>query len=332
MHSAWWPHVISYGPAALREKQVICFADNPPAFYLTQPGFAAAARRVDLWIARTREALAQFQILGLPAVSAPYCVDDSLFHPTEGGFSPPPDLGSSGRRLCHRQLPPRFRSANLHRPKRQKGPDLLQEIARQLFPKLPRLVVLLAGPRRHYLKKQLEKDGIPFRIFSNVPVGESDDFEANILPRAKLERALSTPRCLRHLLPLGERTSLAARGSPGRRRPVISTPVGISRDLLARFLSFPHPGRGRPPCSADHAGTGSLTAPAQASQEKALVKTTPRPCAPNCWPPMRNYRLVVSLVSLRRVRPSARCKAASAHAKNFPSTLAPLSPNASCRI
>ncbi len=42
IHSAWWPHVIDYGPGALRGKHVVCFADNPPAFYLTQPRFISA--------------------------------------------------------------------------------------------------------------------------------------------------------------------------------------------------------------------------------------------------------------------------------------------------
>lgn len=265
VHSAWWPHVISYGPSALRGKHVVCFADNPPAFYLTQPRFVDAARRVDLWIARTREALAQFQILGLPAVSAPYCVDGSIFHPTNTPIRQSLDIPADAFVIgnFHRDS----EGANLHRPKRQKGPDLLLEIARQLFPQLPRLVVLLGGPRRHYLKKQLKKEGIPFRIFTNVPVGEADDFEANILPRSKLNELYQLlDVCVISSRWEGGPHSLLEALFAGR--PVISTPVGLARDLLPDSCLF------RTPAEAADLLTryDALAAPALAARAKALAQ------------------------------------------------------------
>lgn len=116
----------------------------------------------------------------------------------------------------------------------------------------------------------MEKDGIPFRIFSNVPVGESDDFEANILPRAKLNELYQLlDVCVISSRWEGGPHSLLEALLAGR--PVISTPVGISRDLLPDSCLFRTPAEAAA-LLADHAGTGSLTAPAQASREKALVE------------------------------------------------------------
>lgn len=272
VHSAWWPHVMSFGPAALRDKHVVCFADNPPSFYLTQPRFVAAARRVDLWIARTREALAQFQILGLPAVSAPYCVDQTIFKPVTAdaalreSLNIPTDAFVIGN--FHRDS----EGNNLQRPKQQKGPDVLLEIARQLYQKLPRLVVLLAGPRRHYLKTQLEKEGIPFRLFTNVPVGEADDYEANILSRAKLNELYQLlDVCVVSSRWEGGPHSLLEALFAGR--PVISTPVGIARDILPEECLFRTPAEAVDLLVA-HAASGSLQAATIRAREKAAAENS----------------------------------------------------------
>lgn len=272
VHSAWWPHVMSFGPAVLRDKHVVCFADNPPSFYLTQPRFVAAARRVDLWIARTREALAQFQILGLPAVSAPYCVDQTIFKPVTAHTGLRESLNIPAGAFVIGNFHRDSEGNNLQGPKQQKGPDVLLEIARQLYQKLPRLVVLLAGPRRHYLKTQLEKEGIPFRLFTNVPVGEADDYEANILSRAKLNELYQLlDVCVVSSRWEGGPHSLLEALFAGR--PVISTPVGIARDILPEECLF------RSPAEAvnlliGHAESDSLQAATNRAREKAAAENS----------------------------------------------------------
>lgn len=270
VHSAWWPHVISYGPEALRGKHVVCFADNPPSFYLTQPGFVAAARRVDLWIARTREALAQFQTLGLPTAYAPYNVDDSIFHPTKAAPSLKQSLNLPDDAFVIGNFHRDSEGVNLNRPKRQKGPDILLEIARLLYPRLPRLVVLLAGPRRHYLKKQLESDGIPFRLCTNVPVEEEDDFEANILPREKLNELYQLlDVCVISSRWEGGPHSLLEALFAGRH--VISTPVGIARDILPSECLFRSPEEAAE-LLLRHAESDTLDGSTQQAREKAREK------------------------------------------------------------
>lgn len=122
--AAWWPAIEAIGERALRGKTVVCFADNPPAFYLTRPGFAQVANRVDLWVARSCEAVHQFQTLGLPVAQVPYCVDPEIFRPLPDGSSIrreldiPPDAFVFGN--FHRDS----EGSDLTRPKVQKGADV----------------------------------------------------------------------------------------------------------------------------------------------------------------------------------------------------------------
>jgi len=235
IHSAWWPPLLQVGKRALRGKQVLCFADNPPAFYLTRSGFEEAAARVDLWIARSREAVAQFQELGLSAAYAPYTVDSSVFHPmpleerrrirtglglTEGDFV----VGNFHRDSLEKDL---------SRPKAQKGPDLFADLVEEARKSIPSLKVLLAGPRRHWLRGELERRGIPF-VFAGKGLG-GDDFHVNVLPREKLNQLYGAMDCV-VISSRWEGGPYAVLESLLAGRPVISTPVGMASDLLGEWL------------------------------------------------------------------------------------------------
>jgi len=242
IHSAWWPPLLQAGAAALQGKSVVCFADNPPAFYLTRPGFEQAAARVDLWIARSQEAVSQFQELGLPVALAPYTVDPEVFHPL-----PPAERQKIRAGLGLSECD--FVVGNFHRdsleknvklPKAQKGPDIFLEVVIEARKLHPTLKVLLAGPRRHWLRRELEKRNIPF-VFSGTVLAE-DDFSVNVLPREKLNRLYSALDCV----------VISSRWEGGpysvleallAGRPVISTRVGMAADLLEGWI-FSSPAEG----------------------------------------------------------------------------------------
>lgn len=242
IHSAWWPPLLQVGKEALKGKSVICFADNPPAFYLTRPGFEAAAARVDLWIARSQEAVRQFGELGLPVSLAPYTVDPSIFHP----LSPDERCGIRSN-LGFKDDD--FVVGNFHRdslerdlslPKVQKGPDLFVELVDQARKLIPNLKVLLAGPRRHWLREELGCRNIPF-VFSGK-VLEGDDFSVNVLPREELNRLYAALDCVL-ISSRWEGGPYAALEALFSGRPVISTRVGMSSDLLGEWL-YSTPGEG----------------------------------------------------------------------------------------
>jgi glycosyltransferase involved in cell wall biosynthesis len=244
IHSAWWPPLLSAGREALRGKSVVCFADNPPAFYLTCPGFEQAAARVDLWIARSREAMDQFRELGLPAAFAPYTVSKDIFCP----------IPSAERKGVRDRLgigEGDFVVGNFHRdslerdvslPKAQKGPDIFVEVVDRARPSIPSLKVLLAGPRRHWLRGELTRRGIPFLFTGRVL--DRDDFDVNVLPREELNRLYAALDCVL-ISSRWEGGPYAVLESLFAGRPVISTRVGMAADLLEGYLySSPEEGGG----------------------------------------------------------------------------------------
>lgn len=267
IHSAYWPRLLDFGERAVRGKKLICFADNPPVYSLTQPEFSQAAARVDLWIARTREAESQFRMLGLPVARAPYTVDATIFRPLENDGGLRRELGIDKNAFVIGNFHRDTEGTDLRRLKRQKGADILFEIAKELYQRLPNLVVLLAGPRRHWLRRRLTAAGIPFRFHGRIGPNDQDDYDHNILPRRELNRLYQAldvtvvpsrweggPHSLLEALFAGQ--------------AVISTPVGIARDILPSEMMF------RTVDEAvrileNHARTGSLREPAFLASRRA---------------------------------------------------------------
>jgi len=79
IHAPFWQNLGMVAPDILERAFVVAHADNPPFFYLKQPEFLNGQQWVDLWVARSQEALNQFRRLGLSAIHIPYTIDPGLF-------------------------------------------------------------------------------------------------------------------------------------------------------------------------------------------------------------------------------------------------------------
>ncbi len=269
--AAWWPAIEAIGEPALRGKTVVCFADNPPAFYLTRPGFAKVAHRVDLWIARSREAVHQFQALGLPVAQVPYCVDPEIFHPLPDAEAIRRELDIPSDAFVVGNFHRDSEGADLTRPKVQKGADIFLKMARLLHQRVPRAMVLLAGPRRHWLVRNLESAGIPFRFAGEKP-GAEDDYARNILDRPALNRLYQAMDvCVVSSRWEGGPYSVLEALLAGR--ALISTPVGIARDLLPEAALF-RSAESAVELLTAHATARSLDGAAQSGREAALANNS----------------------------------------------------------
>ena len=239
IHAAWWPSALRLGCDVLRGQEVLCFVDNAPSFYARQPEFHAVKPFVDKWIVRSSQAAAQFATLGIETESAPYCIDPRTF------FRLPPD--DADLQALRRQLglpDDAYVIGNFHldtaftigpdRPKWQKGPDVFAEIVRRVREAEPRVCVLLAGPRRHWLRHCLKSLNIPVFFAGRETAG--DDFANNILDRPTLNRLYN----VLDLYLIGSRWeggphSILEACFSGTK--VLSTRVGIAQDVLeARSL------------------------------------------------------------------------------------------------
>lgn len=239
VHTPFWMALAMHDPEVLRRRFVIAHADNPPFFYLNQPEFAAGQGAVDLWVARSREAMEQFAALGLRAEHVPYAIDESVFFPVpdraglRSKYGIPLDAYIIGN--FHRDS----EGSDLSRPKLQKAPETMLAILREVRAAGYNPHVLLAGPRRHWIRRELTREGIPFTFVGKQGV-ESDDFGVNILSRETLNELYNA--CDLYLVPSRwEGGPQSAMEAAAARVKILSFPLGVARDVLEPGSIFHSP-------------------------------------------------------------------------------------------
>ncbi len=230
MHTPFWQGLSSVHPETLQQKLVIAHADNPPFFYFKQPEFLQGERQVDLWVARSQEALKQFEALRLPVTYIPYAIDETLFFPIKEKkelrrkFALPQEAYVIAN--FHRDS----EGADLSTPKFQKAPELLLAIFKELQAKGISFHVLLAGPRRHWIREALKREGIPFTFVGKSDV-RGDDFGVNILERSVLNELINAAD-LMLLSSRWEGGPQAIMEGAAAGVKILSTPVGLAHDIL----------------------------------------------------------------------------------------------------
>lgn len=230
IHAPFWQNLAMVEPGILRRAFVIAHADNPPFFYVKQPEFALGQTWVDLWVARSKEALEQFQALGLPATHIPYTIDPGLFFPIENKKALRREFGIPEDAYVIANFHRDTEGADLKTPKFQKAPEMMVAILKRVRDAGASFHVLLAGPRRHWIRGELEREGIPFTFVGQNGI-EGDDFGKNILSREKLNKLYNASDL--YLIPSrwegGPQSTMEAAAC---RCKILSSPVGVSLDIL----------------------------------------------------------------------------------------------------
>ncbi|HET9395984.1 MAG TPA: hypothetical protein VFO36_08000, partial [Nitrospiraceae bacterium] len=123
-------------------------------------------------------------------------------------------------------------------PKKVKGPDILAEIALALHRRGCPVHVVLAGPRRHWIRRRLDQWKVPYTFVGEIT--PDDDYSKNMLPRKTLN-------LLYNLLDLYLVTSRSEGGprslmeAASAQCKVMSTRVGLADDLLDPSCIYPSP-------------------------------------------------------------------------------------------
>lgn len=126
---------------------------------------------------------------------------------------------------------------DLDSPKLEKGPDIFVEIIKQVCEKIgyDQILVLLGGPRRHWIRKALEKEKIQY-MFIGTKI-EVDDMNINNLP----------PYTINELINISDLILISSRSEGGPRgileaaaayTPVISSDVGLAGDVLNKSVIY----------------------------------------------------------------------------------------------
>lgn len=242
IHACWWAPLMELPVEVTRGRHVVCHLTGEPARCLGEAAFAGAMRRVTHWVAQSRHALDQMRSL-TPAVShVPYSVDAEAF------ANPAGEPGEKVSAALKGVPAGAYVIANFHRdaagaglkeglpaPKLVKGPDLFVDILGELRRRGANVVALLAGPRRHWMRRELGAREIP-HVFAGEVI-ERDDYPANTLPRdqvALLYKAANlVVSCGRS--EGGPRSVLEAAAAGIAQ---IATPVGLAPDVLSPDCVF----------------------------------------------------------------------------------------------
>ncbi|MBM3856798.1 MAG: glycosyltransferase family 4 protein [Verrucomicrobia bacterium] len=236
LHTPFWQGLGAIAPKILKQKFVIAHADNPPFFYLKQPDFAWGQQVVNLWIARSQEALEQFRALKLPVEYIPYTIDPELFFPVDDKKGLRKKFGIPEHAYVIANFHRDSEGDDLNTPKIQKAPELFLAILKELKQRGHSFHVLLAGPRRHWLRKVLAQEGMSFTFVGKQNV-VGDDFGINILKRQKLNELINAADL--YLIPSrwegGPQSVMEAAAS---RCKILSTPLGVAKDILESISLF----------------------------------------------------------------------------------------------
>ncbi len=230
IHTPFWQGLSSVAPEILKQKFVIAHADNPPFFYLKQPDFSWGQQIVNLWIARSQEAFEQFQRLKLPVEYIPYTIDSKLFFPIEDKKALRRKFGIPEDAYVIANFHRDSEGSDLTKPKVQKAPELFLAILKSLRERGCSFHVLLAGPRRNWLRKALAEEEMPFTFIGKQDV-TGDDFGVNILKRSQLNELINAADL--YLIPSRwEGGPQSVMEVAACRCKILSTPLGVAKDIL----------------------------------------------------------------------------------------------------
>lgn len=234
IHFAWWNALLKWPRFLLRlKRRVVATASNE--IVADTPGFLEAKELVSLWVAPSHRQFSAFRDIGVPAARQPSYVDYGVFKPNS----------TSKEEICARLNIPwesmrgRFifgsfqrdtEGSDLSTPKWQKNPQLLIKLLAGL-PDKDRWVLLLAGPRRHFVVAECRRLGIPFMFFGTPPQESVDDLLSNIQPAATMAELYGLVDCYL-VTSKSEGGPRAVVEAAWCRTPVLSTDVGLAADIL----------------------------------------------------------------------------------------------------
>jgi glycosyltransferase involved in cell wall biosynthesis len=233
IHTIFWPVLLRIPKFLFAGKKVISHLTHDPSIAFQSPGFEQVSQCVNIWVVRSRHALRLMQERGLSACLIPYGIDTAVFYPIPKSDFQIQEMVKTWKIPSDHYLVGSFQrdteGKDLQSPKLVKGPDRFLEIVTHINQQTPSIHVVLAGPRRFWLRKQLLVAGIPFTYIGQDITG--DDIRQNTLSHQTMNR-------LYNLIDLYIVSSRVEGGpqaileSAATQCKVISTRVGHAEDVL----------------------------------------------------------------------------------------------------
>jgi hypothetical protein len=232
VHSVWWNLLLSFRVYPLRWKKVIAFTTNEAN--TDSPEFRMAKSFVDLWVAPSRAMYCKLELAGVDVKYQPFYVDEKIFFRLNKSKEEiARELGIDYEPLLDKLIIASFQrdslGTDLSQPKWQKGPELLANIL-SLLPK-SKFVLLLAGPRRHWVINQCKEFNIPYFYYGREPKEYEDDIRRNTLDKPTINKLYN----LSDLYIVSSRSEGGPKAileSAFTKTMILSTNVGLAPDFL----------------------------------------------------------------------------------------------------
>jgi len=238
IHAVWWNLLLSYRSYPLRWKKIIAVATNE--IDINDPGFAKAKGFVNLWVAPSKMMYERLRAVGVDARYQPFYTDENTFVELKKDKKEiAQELDIDYERIRDKLVLGSFQrdslGSDLTKPKWQKGPELLVDIMHNL----PRdqIVILLAGPRRHWIINHCKELKISYVFYRKEPDLAVDDIMLNTLDRQTINK-------LYNLIDLYVVSSRSEGGpkavleSAFTNTMILSTNVGLAPDFLEPWCIY----------------------------------------------------------------------------------------------
>ncbi len=182
IHAVNWRALLGIAPGVLAERIVVAHVSHDVRAMLGQPDYLHVVPYVSRWIAQSRRAQGILTLLGLPTAYVHYVVDTAVFRPLAAKERQElrARLGLPACAYLIGSFQRDTEGRDLASPKLVKGPDVFLEIVRKLHTDGHPIHVVLAGPRRMWIKRRLSEAGVPF-TFIGTELGSADDLTENTL-------------------------------------------------------------------------------------------------------------------------------------------------------
>ncbi|MEM4326171.1 MAG: glycosyltransferase [Candidatus Pacearchaeota archaeon] len=234
IHSVWWNQLLSMKSFPLRiKKNIIATATNQIEPY--NRDYLCAKKFVSLWIAPSKR---QYEILkndGVRVAYQPFYVDERIFRRLDKSKEELALLlGINYEFIRNKFLIGSFQrdtqGSDLRSPKWQKGPEQLIEILDSL-PRKEKWLIVLAGPRRHFIIKECEKRGIPYLYYGKKPLPGIDDITINTLDSERMSQLYNLIDCY-IVTSVSEGGPKAILEASFCKTLIFSTDVGLAPDII----------------------------------------------------------------------------------------------------
>jgi glycosyltransferase involved in cell wall biosynthesis len=239
VHNIWWNSLLNYRKFLIRFKKNILvttsnFVDLDDGDYKLKDTFYKVNNIAKAWIVPSTKQKDIFDKYEIRSCYQPFTINLDLFLPLKEKISKKELLYKYNipeNVVKHKLIIGSFQrdslGNDLKKPKWQKGPKLLIELLKCL-PK-EKFILLLAGPRRHFVINQCQKHNIPYFFIGKESI--EDDINQNSLE-------INQMPSLYALLDIYLVTS-SSEGGPkavleatATKTLIMSTDVGLARDFI----------------------------------------------------------------------------------------------------